>query len=103
MEETYKVLSSTRCISLLKADLPLNLRQVVLAVLESGLDSTFDVRITKLNYIYKLELIEHNRQENFTVCHCFSTDTISVSSDNYTYETISLPHLESLYHLATEI
>ncbi|SDS43182.1 hypothetical protein SAMN05444162_1463 [Paenibacillaceae bacterium GAS479] len=102
MEQFYKAMSSDQCLDLLKADLPLNLKQAVLAVLESGPDSTFSVFVTKLNYIYRLGIIEHNRQENFTVCHCFSTDTISASSDNYTHVTISLPDLELLYYLAAE-
>ncbi|MEK3881016.1 hypothetical protein [Paenibacillus sp. FSL M7-0420] len=102
MEQTYKAMSSSQCLDHLKSELPINLRQPVMIVLESGPDSQFSFFVAKLNYIYRLGLIEHNRQENYTVCHCFSTDTISTSEDNYTHVTISLPDLELLYRLASE-
>lgn len=103
MKQTYKAISATECINSLKGDLPLNLRLIVWSILDAATNSIFYARTTKLNYIYKLELVEHNKQENFTICHCFSTDTISTSEDNYTHETISLPNLKSLYQLVANI
>lgn len=80
----------------LRIQLPQSIRQSVMDIIESDPTSCYYYKIKKGNYEMRVILIEQNEQEHFTICHCFTTDTLSHSSDNYTYESCSLETFSSI-------
>lgn len=96
----YQTIYSITGISELRSQLPKQIRQAVLAVIEADPTSKFFYKLFKANYQVQLFLIEHNPMEAFTVCHCFSTD---IKDKAYSYESMPLSEIRTFFKFANEL
>lgn len=101
--KSYGTIETNRDAVSLRSVLPRNLRQAVMDLIDTGPTSSFYYKIKKGIVKFDIYLIEHNEEERFTVCHCFSTDTLSPSPDNYTYESFSLETFSSISKLLQDV
>lgn len=96
----YQKICSRADINKLNNLLPQQIRQAVLILIESDPSSYFYYQLTKSSIQTHLFIIEHNLQEKFTMCHCFSTD---ICDKDYTYESMPLSKIQMLFKITREI
>lgn len=100
MARVYREISSHAGILELINQLPIQIRQAVLVVMEADPTSNYFYSLKIANYQIQLFLIEKNIYENYTVCHCFTTDT---QDDDYAYESMCLTSIQHLINMANEL
>ncbi|WP_236575429.1 hypothetical protein [Paenibacillus sp. USDA918EY] len=74
-------------LSELRCRLPKQMRQAVTDLIEADSGSEYFYKLLTDHAQIQLLLIEHNPQEHYTECHCFSTD---MGDPGYAYESLPL-------------
>ncbi|MEW6697342.1 MAG: hypothetical protein ACOY35_11420 [Bacillota bacterium] len=98
---SYHMLQSSTDILALKNKLPEYLRKSIMEIIDSDTTSRFYYKIYKAGYNFHVFLIEQNESENYTICHCFSSDIIDKASQNFTYESMALTNAVLFTQLAS--
>lgn len=100
MSEQYKISNKLTSVAELRSQLPSQIRQAVVAVIEADPTSDFFYQLEMANQQINLYLIEQNSAEFFTVCHCFQTD---YHDSSYTYVSMPLSDILMFTKMADEL
>lgn len=84
----------------LRCRLPKQIRQAVMDLIKADSGSEYFYKLLTDRAEIQLLLIERNRMENYTQCHCLSTD---MSDPGYAYESLSLSSVRMLSEMAGKL
>ncbi|GIP28134.1 hypothetical protein J23TS9_32640 [Paenibacillus sp. J23TS9] len=100
MTMMYPKISSAAGLAELSYQLPHQIRQAAIMLMEADSSSDYFYKLCMDDDQIQLLLIEENANENFTVCHCFSTDQWD---RDYAYESLSLSSIQMFCKMAQEL
>ncbi|MBU5442420.1 hypothetical protein [Paenibacillus sp. MSJ-34] len=80
-----------------------NLRKAISEILQvDDVHTKFHYRVIENDGEFYFLLLEQNVADEYTVCHCFFTDPVDRTVDQYRYESISLKTVHLLSQFSVE-
>ncbi|MDR0268516.1 MAG: hypothetical protein LBJ26_10485 [Paenibacillus sp.] len=99
MTTTYQKIDSRSVISELRCRLPKQIRQAAMELIEADPSSDYYYKLLTDSAQIQLLLIEQNTNEDYTQCHCFSTD---MRDRHYAYESLPLASVRMFSEMAQQ-